>query len=141
MGAFRHACRTSTVQRGDSGFRFGGALIAQERTREAIPDKYKWNLSDLYASDAAWRAEKDALASTLGQAKSFAGTLGQSASQLVKALAVQTAQEKTLARLFAYANLASDQDTRVATYQGMSDEMTQLASSSARPGRLSNLSC
>ncbi len=105
-----------------------GALIAQERTREAIPDKYKWNLSDLYASDTAWRAEKDALASTLGQAKSFAGTLGQSASQLVKALAVQTAQEKTLARLFAYANLASDQDTRVASYQGMSDEMTQLAS-------------
>ena len=28
-----------------------GALIAQERTRESIPDKYKWNLSDLYASD------------------------------------------------------------------------------------------
>jgi oligoendopeptidase F len=105
-----------------------GVLIAQERTREAIPDKYKWNLSDLYASDTAWRAEKDALASTLGQAKSFAGTLGQSASQLVKALAVQTAQEKTLARLFAYANLASDQDTRVASYQGMSDEMTQLGS-------------
>ena len=127
-GWFRHACRTSTVQRGDSGFVLGGALIAQERTREAIPDKYKWNLSDLYASDAAWRAEKDALASTLGQAKSFAGTLGQSASQLVKALAVQTAQEKTLARLFAYANLASDQDTRVSSYQGMSDEMTQLAS-------------
>jgi oligoendopeptidase F len=104
-----------------------GALIAQERTRESIPDKYKWNLSDLYASDAAWRAEKDALASTLGQAKAFAGTLGQSATQLAKALAVQSAQEKTLARLFAYANLAADQDTRVATYQGMSDEMTQVA--------------
>ncbi len=39
----------------------------------------------------------------------------------------QAAQEKTLARLFAYANLAADQDTRVSSYQGMSDEMTQVA--------------
>ena len=46
---------------------------------------------------------------------------------MAKALAAQAAQEKTLARLFAYANLAADQDTRVATYQGMSDEMTQVA--------------
>ena len=100
---------------------------AQERTRESIPDKYKWNLGDLYPSDAAWRAEKDALAPTLAQAKAFAGTLGQSAGQLAKALAAQAAQEKTLARLFAYANLAADQDTRVSRYQGMSDEMTQVA--------------
>jgi oligoendopeptidase F len=63
----------------------------------------------------------------LAQAKAFAGTLGQSAAQLAKALALQAAQEKTLMRLFAYANLAADQDTRVASYQGMNDEMTQVA--------------
>ena len=102
-------------------------LVGQERTRESLGDKYKWNLGDLYPSDAAWRAEKDALLPTLGEAKAFAGTLGQSASQLARALAAQAAQEKTLARLYAYANLAADQDTRVATYQGMSDEMTQVA--------------
>lgn len=102
-------------------------LVGQERTRASIPDKYKWNLADLYPSDAAWRVEKDALVPTLAQAKSFAGTLGQSAAQLATALAAQAAQEKTLARLFAYANLAADQDTRVAAYQGMSDEMTQVA--------------
>ena len=101
--------------------------IAQERTRETIDEKYKWNLADLYPSDAAWRAEKDRLVSTLGEAKAFAGTLGQSAAQLAKALSTQSAQEKTLARLFAYANLSADQDTRVSTYQGMSDEMTQVA--------------
>ena len=60
--------------------------IAQERTRESIPDQYKWNLSDLYASDAAWRSEKEALVAPFGQAKAFAGTLGPSASQLAKAL-------------------------------------------------------
>ena len=101
--------------------------MAQQRTRETIDEKDKWNLADLYPSDAAWRTEKAKLAATFGQAKGFAGTLGQSASRLVKALSTQTAQEKTLARLFAYANLSADQDTRVSGYQGMSDEMTQVA--------------
>lgn len=35
-------------------------IAAQERDRAAIPDKYKWNLADIYPSDAAWRAAKDA---------------------------------------------------------------------------------
>ncbi len=102
-------------------------LGAQERTRDSIDAKYKWNLADLYTDDAAWRAEKDRLAASIGDAKAFAGTLGQSASQLSKALKIQSAQEKTLARLFAYANLLSDQDTRESGPQGMSSEMTQMA--------------
>jgi hypothetical protein len=36
--------------------------LAQERDREKIPDKYKWNLEDLYPTDAAWRAAKERLA-------------------------------------------------------------------------------
>jgi len=103
-------------------------LGAQERTRDSIDAKYKWNLTDLYADAAAWRADKDRLAASLGDAKAFAGTLGQSAAQLTKALKTQSSQEKTLARLFAYANLLSDQDTRESGPQGMSSEMTQLAS-------------
>ena len=100
---------------------------AQERTRETTDPKYKWNLADLYPSDEAWRAEKEKLAASLGEAKAFAGTLGTSPAQLAKALATQSAQEKTLARLYAYANLLADQDTRVSGPQGMTDEMTQLA--------------
>ena len=102
------------------------AAAAQERTREAISEQYKWNLSDLYANDAAWRAEKERLAATLPQAKPFAGTLGQSAERLSAALQLQTEQQKTLSRLFVYANLAADQDTRVSEKQALMDEMRQL---------------
>ena len=100
---------------------------AQERSRETTDPKYQWNLADLYPSDEAWRAEKEKLAASLGEAKAFAGTLGTSPAQLARALATQSAQDKTLARLFAYANLLADQDTRVSGPQGMTDEMTQLA--------------
>ena len=34
-------------------------VTAQERDRSKIDDKYKWNLGDIYPSDAAWRAAKD----------------------------------------------------------------------------------
>ena len=27
----------------------------QERDRSKMPDKYKWNLADIYPSEAAWR--------------------------------------------------------------------------------------
>ncbi|HEX7086050.1 MAG TPA: oligoendopeptidase F [Vicinamibacterales bacterium] len=101
---------------------------AQERTREEIPEKYKWDLTDLYASDAAWRAEKEQLQARLDEAAAFRGTVGQSAARLAEALELQASQEKTLARLYVYANLKADEDTRVAGPQGMSDEMTRLAS-------------
>jgi hypothetical protein len=32
--------------------------LAQERDRSKIPDKYKWNLADLYPSDVAWRGAR-----------------------------------------------------------------------------------
>jgi oligoendopeptidase F len=101
---------------------------AQERTRASIPSQYTWNLTDLYASDAAWKTAKEALAAELDAAAKFKGTLGQSAARLLEALSVQASQRKTLGRLYVYANLAADQDTRVSTYQGMSQEVTQLAS-------------
>jgi len=30
-------------------------LTAQERDRAKVPDSFKWNLADIYPSDAAWR--------------------------------------------------------------------------------------
>jgi oligoendopeptidase F len=99
---------------------------AQERTRETTPEQYKWNLTDLYPNEAAWRAEKDRVAGTLAQAAPFVGTLGQSADRLAAALTLQATQQKALARLFVYANLSADQDTRVSANQALMDEMRQL---------------
>src|SRR5690606_12327725 len=101
---------------------------AQERTRDEIPEQYKWDLTDLYPSDDAWRAEKERLQSSLHAAAAFRGTLGQSAVRLAEALELQTSQEKTLARLYVYAGLKADEDTRQSGPQGMADEMTRLAS-------------
>src|SRR3984893_7975550 len=101
---------------------------AQEHDRSKVPDEYKWDLTAIYPSDQAWRAAKEKLASELPKLREFQGTLASSASRLADALETQSDFDKELTRLFVYASMRSDEDTRVSTYQGMQQEMIQLGS-------------
>ena len=103
-------------------------LAAQERTRASIPDAYRWDLTPIFASDDAWRTEKDRIQADLKAVAPFKGTLSQSAARLQAGLDLQTAQDKALNRLASYAGLKADEDTRVSVYQGMRDQVSQLGS-------------
>ncbi len=102
------------------------SLVAQERDRSKVPDKYKWNLADIYPSDAAWRADKEKLVAEIPAIGQFRGTLGTSAARLADALDLVTRLNNQFARLSVYASLAADQDTRVSSYQAMQQEMVQI---------------
>ena len=65
---------------------FALVVSAQERDRSKVSDKYKWNLTDLYASDEAWRAAKDKLVAEIAKLTAFKGTLGTSPARLADAL-------------------------------------------------------
>ena len=99
----------------------------QERDRAKIPDKFKWNLADLYPTEEAWRAAKDKLVAAVPKAATFKGTLGSSPARLADALDTVNALGKDLQRVYLYASLLADQDTRVSKYQGMLQEMQQIA--------------
>ena len=101
---------------------------AQERDRSKVPDEYKWDLTAIYPSDQAWRTAKEKLAADLPKLRPFQGTLASSASRLAEALEMQSHFDKELTRLYVYAAMRSDEDTRVSTYQGMQQEMIQLGS-------------
>ena len=105
------------------------ALVAsaQERDRAKIPDKYKWNLADLYPSDDAWRAAKEKLVIEIPKLAAFKGSLGSSATRLAEALETGNRVAKDFQRVYVYASMMSDQDTRVSTHQGMQQEMQQVA--------------
>src|SRR5580765_7931291 len=102
-------------------------VLAQERDRSAIPDKYKWNVADIYPSDAAWRAAKEAFAAEIPSLAKFKGKLMSSPATLADALDTVYAKFKELSRLQSYASLLADQDTRDSGRQGMRQEMTQVA--------------
>lgn len=101
---------------------------SEERERTNIPDEHKWDLTAVYSSDAAWRAAKQDLASALPKLRQFQGALASSAASLAAALELQADLDKELSRLYVYAAMKSDEDTRVSTYQAMQQEMIQLAS-------------
>lgn len=103
------------------------ARAQQERDRARIPDKYKWNLTDLYASDAAWRAAKDKLVAEIPRIRPFKGALATGPARLADALELVTRLTKDLSRISTYASLTADQDTRVSATQGMQQEMQQIA--------------
>ena len=98
----------------------------QERDRAKIADKYKWNLADIYRDDAGWRAAKTAIAAELPKIRAYQGKLGTSAATLADALALTSRLDKEIARLYVYASMRSDEDTRVSDTQGMEQEMQQL---------------
>jgi oligoendopeptidase F len=104
------------------------AAESQERDRSKIPDEHKWDLTPIYPSDAAWRTAKEKLSSALSGLRQFQGKLASSASTLAGALELQSELDKELTRLFVYASMNSDQDTRVSLYQGMEQEMIQVNS-------------
>jgi oligoendopeptidase F len=108
----------------------GATLVAQaeERDRSKIDDEYKWDLTAIYPSDEAWRAAKEKLAAELPKLRAFPGTLASSGSRLADVLEMQSDFDKELTRLYVYASMKSDEDTRISTYQAMEQEMIQVAS-------------
>jgi oligoendopeptidase F len=104
----------------------GLTALAQTRERSSVPERYTWNLADLYPTEAAWRAEKDALAKQIPSVGAFKGQLGTSAAALADALERLSSVQKTLVRLIVYAGMLSDQDTRDAAHQGMQQEAIRL---------------
>jgi len=49
----------------------------ETKTREAIAPAYKWRLTDIYETDAAWEAELDSLGGLTDQGAGFAGRLAE----------------------------------------------------------------
>jgi oligoendopeptidase F len=82
--------------------------------RKDIPEKYKWKLSDLFPSDAAWSKAKDELAAKLPELGKHKGKLGKSAGELLATLQTMFDFDHALSRLSVYASSLSDEDVRAA---------------------------
>jgi oligoendopeptidase F len=111
-----------------------GFSADQQRERSSVPDRYKWDLAQIYPSDQAWRAAKDKLAGEIPAIRAFKGTLASGPQKLADALELVSRLSKEFSRLYVYASMMSDQDTRVSQYQGMQQEMAQLGATLGAEG-------
>ncbi len=94
--------------------------------RSEVAERYKWNLEDLYPTKEAWVSAKDQLAAEMVKISDFQGTLTTSASNLLAALQYNSKVLKEADRLYIYASMHADQDTRDMKALGMTQGLQQL---------------
>ncbi len=103
------------------------AASVRATERKDVPDKYKWNLADLYPSEAAWTKAKEAIAKRLPELAKHQGRLGKSPKDLLAALQTMFDLDRELSRLLVYANALSDEDVRAARPREMKQAGEELA--------------
>jgi oligoendopeptidase F len=101
-------------------------MLAQERDRAKIEDKYKWDLTDIYPAVDVWRAAKEKATAQIPSIRQYAGKLGSDPQVLADALETMTRLDKELSRLYVFASMVADEDTRQSEPQGMQQEMEQI---------------
>ncbi len=101
-------------------------VLSEIRERADIPVKDTWNLHDLYTSDKLWNDSKQKLAAQFDKILAYKGKLAGSASQLRACLEFEVNISKEFSRLYSYASMKSDEDTRNSKYLGMRQQLEQL---------------
>ncbi|CAW99888.1 putative oligopeptidase [Streptococcus equi subsp. zooepidemicus] len=85
--------------------------------RSHLEEKYTWDLSTIFATDAAWETEADSLSAVIEAARQQAGHLLDSSSSLLNITELQLELARRVEKLYVYASMKNDQDTTVAKYQ------------------------
>jgi oligoendopeptidase F len=96
------------------------------KKREAIDEKYKWDLTTIFATDEAFEAELAEVLTALEDARSLAGTLTDSAENLLAVTDTELALMQRVEKLYVYASMKNDQDTTVSLYQEYQAKVTAL---------------
>ncbi len=90
----------------------GGAAVP----RASVPERYRWDLSRVFADWDAWEAEFAAVEAALPGLEARRGTLGRSGRDLLETLEAVLETRRRLAVVRVYASMRSDEDTRVADH-------------------------
>lgn len=96
--------------------------------RDEIDNKHKWNLKDVYSSDAEWENKFNEVEKKSNGLIAFKNTLVESSEKLLSCLKYDEEIGIVLDRLHLYAMLAKDLDLGDEKYQGMYDRLMILAS-------------
>lgn len=100
----------------------------QSDSTAAVDPAFVWDLADLYETPEAWQAAKEDLEERIPSIRTYEGRLGESAGTLQEALDTYFGLLKDYYRLVVYANLKSDEDTRVASDLERRQSVTLLGS-------------
>lgn len=87
------------------------------KQRNEIEEKYTWDLSTIFPTDEAFEAELAQVSEEVKKAASLVGHLLDSSDSLLTTTEIQLDLMRRIEKLYSYAHMKNDQDTRVAKYQ------------------------
>jgi oligoendopeptidase F len=96
------------------------------KTRKEIDGKYKWKLEDIFENNEAWEECFFATEERMPQISQYADKLDND-EKLLECLKLSTSLSHEISRLYQYARMRRDEDTRVGEYQSMSDRAGMLS--------------
>src|SRR6202165_2597235 len=82
------------------------------RDRDQIPDRFKWNLKNIFSGWDAWQAAYSQLDRTISPFAGLQGTLADGADKLLVALKLRDDIGQLEYKVWYYASLWHDQDQR-----------------------------
>src|SRR6266478_8963436 len=95
--------------------------------RSAIEEKYKWDLSKMYASQEEWEAHYKKVESMIDEFAAKTGKMGDSAASLLEALKLRDQINIQLEKVAGFSSLRRDEDMRVSANQGLFQRAQTLA--------------
>lgn len=95
--------------------------------RADVPEKDKWAIQDLFATDDDWRAALAKAKEFIPRSTAFRGRLAESGAALLSFFRLDDEISLAFDALVHYAQRRSDEDTRVAAYQEMVSQVTRFA--------------
>jgi len=105
---------------------FLAITVFGQKERNAIENKYKWDLSHLYSTDKTWEESKDKIVAEMPKIVQFKGKLTKSSAELLECLEFSTKIDKEASRLFIYTSMNSDQDKRDSKFMSMQQSLEQI---------------
>jgi len=101
------------------------SLVA--KTRDSIPEEYKWNLKDLYRSVEVFKQKRAEFAKKIEKLAEFQGKLGESPANLKACLDTYFNLSKELDRLMTYVSLRADENLGNSENQKLKNETFNVA--------------
>lgn len=102
-------------------------MAEQISNRAHMDEKYKWKLEHIYADESQWEEEYKKAEKLSKEINQLQGTLDNSPEQLLQCLELDVEVSKLMERIYVYAAMRKDEDTRVSKYQALSDRASSLS--------------
>lgn len=96
-------------------------------TRNEVSDDLKWDLSRVFKNDQEWEQEYNQVAKEIKNLSKLKGTLARSGKDLYEGITEILAVNRRLEKVYVYATMSSDVDTKNTHYLGLVAKAQSLA--------------